>query len=253
MTWSQEGERGQGMAEARSKMMLAERPSGGNLIRWNGVKDLWKALQQGLKPNFLGTGWVGSHNFIAAALQVEGVSSPRAGTLLFSLQIPRAYLRAWLRQSTQKELPNSSLNEGWGGAWSWHLGPQAVWGNQQPVTQFWILLNRCRQTATGSDRNQRPIFEAVWKALAVFHQQKKNLGVQGEGVRSEDRQGPQKPTGLPSPLGTHSSQAEMDSPWSWCSFWFRAPHLHRPFQAPPRGVGKNVHMVIWLCKICKHR
>lgn len=36
-----EGEEGQ----ARSEMILAERPSRANLIRWNWVKDLWKALK----------------------------------------------------------------------------------------------------------------------------------------------------------------------------------------------------------------
>lgn len=77
--------------------------------------------------------------------------------------------------------------------------------HQQAAPRFWTLLKGYRQTATRSDRSQGPVFEEPYKALAMFNQQQRILGGAGNG---EDGQGPQKPTGLPCPLGTQPTDRD---------------------------------------------
>lgn len=77
----------------------------------------------------------------------------------------------------------------------------ALAGGVSSLRSVRALLKGCasRQTASGSERNQGPVFEE--QGTDVFNQQKGSLVV-----------GPQKPAGLPCPLGTQAPQAEMDLP-----------------------------------------
>lgn len=134
-------------------------------------------------------------------------------------------------------------------AWSWISCSGRC--NQQAVTQFRALLKECRQTTTHtrSDQKQGAISEESQKALIIFTQQKRSLGI-GAGVRRISVKNLQGGPILHS-LTVHAQSWICHVANVACA---SGPLTYiGPFQDPQKGFSKHVHVVIWLYTICKCR